>query len=88
MQIMPFARVECHMLGTITSNNNDNTSKSLFAMHCIHCIALHCIIALLHCVALRCCIALHCIALIALHCIVLRHVWNLLWGTLKSANGP
>ena len=77
---MHFARVECNMPGAITSANN-NTRKTLFTMHCI---ALHCI----DCIALHYCIALHCMALIALHGIALGHVWNLLWGIPKSANGP
>ena len=50
MQIMHFFRVECNMLGTITSIGN-NTGKT----HCIDCMALNCIIAL-RCIAL---IALH-----------------------------
>ena len=49
----------------------------LIALIALHCIELH-----------HCLIALRCIALIALLCIALGHVWNLLWGIPKSANGP
>ena len=60
--------------------------------HYVQCIALIALVAL-HCVAMNCiialrCIALHCVALHCLPCIALGHVWNLLWGIPKSANGP
>ena len=45
---MHFARVEWNMPASITSSNN-NTSKTLFTMHCIDCIVLNCIMALLRC---------------------------------------